>query len=483
MDNLDNGLELLSGRLVVLFLTYDLALKASANFPAGTKVKVTNDPNPDLNGEYTWDGKKLVKTTNNTLEKAKEEAEKAIYDKLETVLTPDKILDIISGQISESDLDQNLRQRIDEIESISPIVDKLKKDVKKAQEEVDEKIFFLDVDYNNLKEEVKNIQDQVDLDFKEIQDRIDQIQAEVDAKWIEVDEIRDGLQKEIQDRIAAVREETEARIEDIRKLNDGLTQEIIDRKDGDTKLYENIENYKVSNNEALANVRQEVKVAVDTANASAEKVDAMDARVKIAEDNSGKALENSAAAVQKSEAAADLASATASRVDSMQADVIKAVDDSGKALTNSATALEQSKAAADLANATAESVTVLDAKLNTKNSTYRQDTAPTKASHPNLTEGDIWINPSNNNEQKRWNGTDWVDISDVRVGQNAQAISELKVTVKEQGDKLTSVAEQVTSLEATIGDMATSEALEQLKTTVTKQGDNIAANTEKLTAL
>ncbi|AYD85523.1 putative tail fiber protein [Acinetobacter phage vB_AbaM_B09_Aci01-1] len=483
MDNLDNGLELLSGRLVVLFLTYDLALKASANFPAGTKVKVTNDPNPDLNGEYTWDGTKLVKTTNNTLEKAKEEAEKIVNDKIDNTLTKDKILDLISGEITESDLDQNLRQRIDEIESISPIIDKLKKDVKKSKEEVDEKVFFLNVDYQNLKEEVQNIQLQVDLDFQAIQDRIDQIQAEVDAKWLEVDQIRDDLTKEINDRVAAVREETEQRIEDVRKLNDGLTQEIIDRKDGDQKLYENIENYKVSNDDALANVREEVRVAVDTANASAEKVDSMDARVKVAEDNAGTALENSAAAVSKANAASDLASATAGRVDSMQADVVKALDDSGTALTNSATAIEQSQVAVDKANAAAESVTVLESKLNSKNATYRQDTAPTKDTHPNLTEGDLWINPSANNEQKRWNGTDWVDISDVRVGQNATAISELKTSVKEQDDKITAVSEKVTSLEATIGDMATSEALEQLKGTVTEQGDKIDANTEKLVAL
>ncbi|MBN4841532.1 hypothetical protein, partial [Citrobacter braakii] len=115
--------------------------------------------------------------------------------------------------------------------------------------------------------------------------------------------------------------------------------------------------------------------------------------------------------------------------------------------------------------------------------TYRQDTAPTKDTHPNLTEGDLWINPSANNEQKRWNGTDWVDISDVRVGQNATAISELKTSVKEQDDKITSVSERVDNLQASIGDMATSEALELLKGTVTEQGGKIDANTEKLVAL
>ncbi|WAX22696.1 hypothetical protein [Acinetobacter phage vB_AbaP_HB01] len=501
MDNLDNGLELLSGKLVVLFLTYALALEACANFPAGTRVKVTNDPNPDLNGEYTWDGTKLVKTTNNTLEKAKDEAEKLVEDKLETVLTPDKILDIISGQITESDLDTHLRQRIDKIESVAPIIDELQREADKVKKDLDEQLFFLEVDYNNLKnyvneleleigtdfsgvkDEIQQLRDQVAADMAATQKRIDEIQAEIDVKWEEVDQIQLGLQKEINDRIDAVRAETEARVAEIRKLNDGLTQEIIDRKDGDQKLYENIENYKVSNEQSLANVREEIKVAVDTANASAEKVDSLDARVKVAEDNAGNALENSAAAVSKAQAAADLSSATAGRVDSLEAEVIKAVDDSGKALTNSATALQQSQAAVDKSNATAEQVNVVQAKLNNKSTTYRQDTAPTKTSHPDLTVGDIWINPSVKNEQKRWNGVAWIDINDVRVGENALAITKLQTTVSGQGDEITAVADKVTSLEATVGDMATSEALEQLKATVTQQGDKITANADSITAL
>ncbi|AZF88430.1 tail fiber protein [Acinetobacter phage TAC1] len=501
MDNLDNGLELLSGKLVVLFLTYALALEACANFPAGTRLKVTNDPNPDLNGEYTWDGKKLVKTTNNTLEKAKDEAEKLVDDKLETVLTPDKILDIISGQITEGDLDTHLRQRIDKIESVGPIIDELQREADKVKKDLDEQLFFLEVDYNNLKKYVTELELEVNIDFAGVKDqiqqlrdqvaadmaaaqkRIDEIQAEIDTKWQEVDQIQLDLQKEINDRIDAVRAETEARVAEIRKLNDGLTQEIIDRKDGDQKLYENIENYKVSNEQSLANIREEVKVAVDTANASAEKVDALDARVKVAEDNSGKALENSAAAVSKAQAAADLAGATATRVDSLEADVVKAVDDSGTAIKNSATALQQSQAAVDKANAVAESVNIVEAKLNTKNSTYRQDTAPTKADTPNLTAGDIWINPSNKNEQKRWNGVAWVDISDMRIGDNASAIEKLTATVSDQGGQIKANADKITNLETTIGDMATSDALEALRTEVKKNTDGISGNAEKITAL
>lgn len=526
MDNLDNGLELLSGKLVVLFLTYALALEACVNFPAGTRVKVTNDPNPDLNGEYIWDGTKLVKTTNNTLEKAKDEAEKLVDDKLETVLTPDKILDLISGLITESELDQHLRQRIDKIESVAPIIEDLKKEADAVKKDLDEQLFFLESDYNNLKsyvtsleleintdfagvkKQIQDLRDQVNADFQAVQQRIDQIQAEVeakwleidadlkaaqdridaiqaevDAKWIEVDKIKTDLDKEITDRIAAVRAETEARVADIRLLNDGLTKEIQERRDGDAALLLNIENYKTSNDTALANVREEIKVAVDTSNATAEKVVALDARVKVAEDNSGKALENSAAAVSKAQTAVDQSSATAQRVDSLEADVIKAVDDSGTAIKNSATALQQSQAAVDKATATANQVTIVEAKLNTKNSTYRQNTAPTKTSHPNLTEGDIWINPAAKNEQKRWDGAAWVDINDVRVGENATAISKLEATVKTQGDTITAVSTKVDSLEATIGDMATSEALEQLKTTVVKQGTDITANAEKIVAL
>lgn len=529
VDNL-NGLELLSGRLVTLFLTLAEAEEAVKSLPAGTHVKVTNDPNPDLNGEYTWDGEKLLKTTNNTLEKAKEQAEEVAQEIIDRNVTASHVLDLLEGQITGSLLDRRLEQRIEKIPSIVGEIEELKNevttinydlgvkvnyinfDLEKLTQYVEELELIVDVDFSEIKQQIQDLHDQVNSDFEAVRVKIDELQAQVTAdfekvrqevkdlqaqvdadikklqkevadKFLEVDQIKIGLDKEIQDRISAVKAETEARVESIRLLNDGLTKEIQERKDGDQKLLTNIENYKTSNDKSLANVREQVTVAVDTANASAQKVDALDARVVSAENNSKTALENSASAVNKVTALASDVGAMSEKVDTLEANVIKAVDDSGKALTNSATAISQSKTAVDKANAVSEQVNIVEAKLNDKSTTYRTNIAPTKATHPNLSVGDVWINQDKKNEQKRWDGKAWVDINDVRVSDNATAISKTNATVTEQGKTIQANVQKIDSLTASLGDKADASALTKLESTVTKQGTDIQANSAKITSL
>ena len=529
VDNL-NGLELLSGRLVTLFLTLAEAEEAVKSLPAGTHVKVTNDPNPDLNGEYTWDGEKLLKTTNNTLEKAKEQAEEVAQEIIDRNVTASHVLDLLEGQITGSLLDRRLEQRIEKIPSIVGEIEELKNevttinydlgvkvnyinfDLEKLTKYVEELELIVDVDFSEIKQQIQDLHDQVNSDFEAVRVKIDELQAQVTAdfekvrqevkdlqaqvdadikklqkevadKFLEVDQIKIGLDKEIQDRIEAVKAETEARVEGIRLLNDGLTKEIQERKDGDQKLLTNIENYKTSNNKALANVREQVTVAVNIANASAQKVEALDARVVSAENNSKTALENSASAVTKVNALASDVGSMSEKVDTLEANVIKAVDDSGKALTNSATAISQSKTAVDKANAVSEQVNVVEAKLNDKSTTYRTNTAPTKATHPNLTVGDVWINQDKKNEQKRWDGKAWVDINDVRISDNATAISKTNATVTEQGKTIQANVQKIGSLTASLGDKADASALTKLESTVTKQGTDIQANAKNITSL
>ena len=475
VDNL-NGLELLSGRLVTLFLTLAEAEEAVKNLPTGTHVKVTNDPNPDLNGEYTWDGVKLLKTTNNTLEKAKEQAKEEIEKAVGDTLTTEGILELLNDSITLGELDRRLSQRIEKIPSISGDINNLKDEVNIIHKDIDSYVNNFNYDLYGINNEIENLHLEVNADFEEIKKLIDE-------KFVEVDDLRAELNKEIADRIQSIKDETDARIAEIRLLNDGLTQEIVDRKEGDKEVLAYVDNYKTSNDTAMANIRNEVKVAVDTSVASAQKVDAMDVRVTSAENNSNTALENSATAVSKVNALTTEVNAVSERVDSLTADVIKAVDDSGKALTNSASATESAKTAVDTANAVAEQVTVVQAKLNDKSTTYRDTVEPTVATHPDLTKGDIWINQDKNNEQKRWDGSKWVDISDLRVGDNATAISKLTATVTEHGDKIQAQSTKITDLETNLGDKADASAVESLKTTVTQQGSNIQTNTESITAL
>ena len=56
--------------------------------------------------------------------------------------------------------------------------------------------------------------------------------------------------------------------------------------------------------------------------------------------------------------------------------------------------------------------TTADGKI----STYYQTNEPTISSHPNLSEGDIWVDTDNGNRQHRYTNGQWVDISDVLLG-------------------------------------------------------------------
>ncbi|NEU33546.1 hypothetical protein GN156_22970, partial [bacterium LRH843] len=106
------------------------------------------------------------------------------------------VLDILSGKLTETQLNQDLQTKINKIDSIAG----------------------LDGDIGNLVQ-----------DFSALQSTVSDLNAELDA-------------------------ETAARILSANDLNDGLTQEITDRQSGDTANLTALNNYKSSNDAALANV-------------------------------------------------------------------------------------------------------------------------------------------------------------------------------------------------------------------------------------
>lgn len=62
--------------------------------------------------------------------------------------------------------------------------------------------------------------------------------------------------------------------------------------------------------------------------------------------------------------------------------------------------------------------------------------------------GDLWFNTGDNNRQYRWNGSSWVEVTDPRTAANASAISSLSTTVSNQGGQITAQAQSITSLSA-----------------------------------
>lgn len=65
-------------------------------------------------------------------------------------------------------------------------------------------------------------------------------------------------------------------------------------------------------------------------------------------------------------------------------------------------------------------------KVDAKSANFTQPTAPTNPSNGvALRLNDLWIDTASGNKLKRWNGTAWVDADDVRIGTSAESITTL----------------------------------------------------------
>ena len=221
------------------------------------------------------------------------------------------VLDILSGKLTETQLHQNLQTKIDKIDTIAG----------------------LEGDIGNLGQ-----------DFSALRSTVSDLNAELDA-------------------------ETAARILAVNDLNDGLTQEITDRQTGDAANLTALNNYKSSNDAALANVQQQVNTAVTATSANTQAVQALDSRVTTAEGNANTAKTNAATALTKAETATTAAGSAASLAQQASAVANQAADTADTANQNAATALSTANTAANQSSANASQINALTAELGTKAST------------------------------------------------------------------------------------------------------------------
>lgn len=221
------------------------------------------------------------------------------------------VLDILSGKITESQLHQNLQTKIDKIDTIAG----------------------LDGDIGNLIENISAVQ-------------------------IQADQISDELALERQQRVTAIQD-----------LDDGLTQEVLDRKNGETAIYGYVNTYKLSNDNALASFQDSLDIALSDSSLAIEQTQALDGRVKVAEDDAGNALFNSASALQKAEIAVDDTKALSGLVAEVKAVAEQSADTADTAAAGAASAIEKATASAEQSGANASRIEEITAELGTKAST------------------------------------------------------------------------------------------------------------------
>ncbi|MBF6816035.1 host specificity protein J [Acinetobacter baumannii] len=151
--------------------------------------------------------------------------------------------------------------------------------------------------------------------------------------------------------------------------NASVQQKLIALADADGAQVQALNNYIASNDLALASVIDDVTAVVDDTSANTEAIDGLRASVKVATDDAGKALENSATAVTKSEAAVSEAGSAVTVANQAKATAGTASSDAATAKANAATALSQANAAADASSAAIDRVESVEAELGDKAST------------------------------------------------------------------------------------------------------------------
>lgn len=325
------------------------------------------------------------------------------------------------------DLENNI---LSSIESIAELEAKTNQEFLNAQANLNA---VADYATTSLLREKEALVEQINTETAE---RIDAVMREADIRSLQIENIN-----------TSISEETEERLQAILQLQDGLTSEIESRIEGDLNVTTALENYKESNDNALANVMNTVEVLVTDTNSLASTVSSLDGRLVIAEQNTEDAKELAVSATEKATTALDTSSATAVRMDSVEA-----------------------------------SIAVLSGELSNKVDVVAFNSLQTEVTAINDT---VTTHTSNISSI---NGS----ISALNAGleANISAIEELTTTQEQQGDSVTQLASSVEQLSAEVvlvqsglETKADTSTVSELSTKVTQQGNQVELLNTDLTLL
>ncbi|MBF6779718.1 TipJ family phage tail tip protein [Acinetobacter baumannii] len=416
------------------------------------------------------------------------------------------ILDALDGLISATQLDQNLRDTINKIDTIEGLdgdignlIDKvtaLEGEIDSANAAIDTETQQRVSDVSGLNDSLtQEISDRIAADTAEAQARADAIAQEALTRQGEVKQVSDAVAKETNDRITAVK-----------GVSDGLTQEIQARTDGDQQILNAVTTYKESTDTSIAAVQESVDIVADDLHTTATKLDGVYAQVTplTADQNNWTADNgsNQAAAwtIQSAFAEGDLA--LSKRIDVVNAQVGNnqaAIQQEALARANGDAATVQAlnvyKASNDAAlaavsqrvdintadnEATALKVDAIDVKVNTATDQAGQAlensaTAVTK-SEAAVSEAGSAVTVAN--QAKATAGTASSDAATAKANA-ATALSQANAAA----DASSAAIDRVESVEAELGDKASTGYVDSVKAIVDEQGDLINANTERLSGV
>ncbi|MEX0441782.1 phage tail protein [Acinetobacter baumannii] len=217
-----------------------------------------------------------------TVDKSGNESDWSTFVKGTTGNDPDLVLDLISGQIEESDLAQELQGKIENSANVAEAAQTAATDAQTAA-----------VNAQTSANEAASVASKTASDLQSVTDQ---------------------LNKEISD-------EANARIAAIAQLNDGLTTETTQRKSEDAALLSNIETYKSSTNGTLSSLQEQITTNATNTSANASKISSLDSRLTTNEGKTADAINSAATAQQTASTAVEKANAAANSVTSLKSEL------------------------------------------------------------------------------------------------------------------------------------------------------------------
>ncbi len=238
------------------------------------------------------------------------------------------VLELLNDQISESQLNQDLKTKIDHIETIDAEIGPLKQDIQNTKDQIAQEV-------RDRKDSVQQAVDQAN----------NNLTLERDARIKDIDTTNKLIAQEVQNRINADFSEQKARETAIlaeAKLRDtAITSEKEERISGDEHLSQRIDTVSSSSSDNAAAIQREEKARTDADSALGKRIDTVVAQ----------AGDNAAAIQQEAKARVDGDSANASLIETVRAESIEN-DVQTRALVT-----DESKARIDADRALAERVT------------------------------------------------------------------------------------------------------------------------------
>ncbi|EPC1173338.1 phage tail protein [Acinetobacter baumannii] len=295
-----------------------------------------------------------------TVDKSGNESDWSNFVKGTTGNDPDQVLDLISGQIGESDLATELQGKIENSVTVSEaakiVADNAQTAATNAQtaaSEAQKAASSAQTQASSAQQiaseasataaNAKNAADQAVTAANQAKTAADnaattaatasstasKAQTTANDAAAAASKVASDLTTSTNQLNKKIADETDARTVAISKLNDGLTIETSQRKTEDAALLSNIETYKSSTNGTLSSLQTQINTNATNTSANTSKISSLDSRLTTNEGKTADAINAAATAQQTASSAVDKANAVANSVTALKSEL-----SSGKGINN-----------------------------------------------------------------------------------------------------------------------------------------------------